>query len=181
VSQNSPLAYFHNRTAGGHSLTLRLEGTASNRDAIGARVTVTAGSRRMTAWRLGGGSYQSACDPRIHIGLGDVDRAEQTEVTWPSGRVDRFGPLAADNGYRLREGASAPEPQRGFTPKDTAGAATAVRNRPGPKADRAAAPRPARAELESRPTLVPQRSIQERAESNSLSLIPSFIVSYGVS
>ena len=115
VSQNSPLAYFHNRTAAGHSLTLRLEGTASNRDAIGARVTVTAGGRRLTAWRIGGGSYQSASDPRIHIGLGDAERADQIEVTWPSGRVDRFGPLAADAGYRLREGAAAAEPLKGFT------------------------------------------------------------------
>ena len=106
VSQNSPLAYFHNRTAAGHSLTLRLEGTASNRDAIGARVTVTAGGRRLTAWRIGGGSYQSASDPRIHVGLGDAERADQIEVTWPSGRVDQFGPLAADAGYRLREGAA---------------------------------------------------------------------------
>ena len=38
LSQNEPLAYFHNRTEGGHCLTLRLEGTASNRDAVGARV-----------------------------------------------------------------------------------------------------------------------------------------------
>ena len=42
VAQDVPLAYFHNRTAGGHSLTLRLEGTTSNRDAVGARVTVLA-------------------------------------------------------------------------------------------------------------------------------------------
>jgi enediyne biosynthesis protein E4 len=115
VSQNSPLAYFHNQSAGGHSLTLRLEGTASNRDAVGARVSVTAGGRHLTAWRIGGGSFQSASDPRIHIGLGDAARADQIEVTWPSGRVDQFGPLAADAGYRLREGAGAAEPLRGFT------------------------------------------------------------------
>ena len=57
-------------------------------------MTVTAGGRRLTAWRIGGGSYQSASDPRIHFGLGDAERAEQIEVTWPSGRVDQFGPLA---------------------------------------------------------------------------------------
>ena len=43
LSHNQPLTYFHNKTAGGHWLTLKLEGTTSNRDAIGSTVTVTAG------------------------------------------------------------------------------------------------------------------------------------------
>ena len=47
VSQNEPLAYFHNRSESGHFLTLRLEGRTSNRDAVGARVTVRCGGR---AW-----------------------------------------------------------------------------------------------------------------------------------
>jgi len=114
VAQDGPLAYFHNRTAGGHSLTLRLEGRASNRDAVGARVTVVAGGRRQVAWRFGGGSYQSASDPRLHIGLGDADRIETLEVAWPSGRVDRFGPLAADTGYLVLEGQASAVPLPGF-------------------------------------------------------------------
>ena len=78
VAQNSPLVYFHNRTeSAGHFLTVRLEGTRSNRDAIGARVTVTAGGRRQTAWRLGGGSYDSAEDPRLHFGVGASQRIEE--------------------------------------------------------------------------------------------------------
>ncbi len=104
VAQDVPLAYFHNRTAGGHSLTLRLEGTTSNRDAVGARVTVLAGKRRQVRWRFGGGSYQSACDPRLHFGLGDAAVVDTLEVAWPSGRLDHFGPLAADAGYQIREG-----------------------------------------------------------------------------
>ncbi len=101
---DAPLMYAHNRTEGGHHLTLRLEGTASNRDAVGARVTLTAGGRPRVAWRIGGGSYQAASDPRLHFGLGDADRVESVEVHWPSGRVDRLGPLAADAGYLVREG-----------------------------------------------------------------------------
>ena len=103
---DAPLMYAHNRTDGGHYLTLRLEGTASNRDAVGARVAVTAAGRTRVAWRQGGGSYQAAGDPRLHFGLGDADRAQSVEVRWPSGRVDRLGPLAADNGYLVREGDS---------------------------------------------------------------------------
>jgi hypothetical protein len=104
LGQEAPLAYFHNRTRGGHSLTLRLEGTRSNRDAIGATVTILACSRRQIAPRVGGGSYQSASDPRLHFGLGSCLRTDWVEVRWPSGRVDRFPSLAADRGYLLREG-----------------------------------------------------------------------------
>ncbi len=118
VSQNSPLAYFHNRTEHpGHSLTLRLEGTASNRDAIGARVTVKSGGRRQTAWRVGGGSYASAEDPRLHFGLGPARMIEQLEVRWPSGRVDQFRDLPAETGYLIREAELVPRPLAGFTPR----------------------------------------------------------------
>ena len=114
LSHNEPLAYFHNRTEGGRSLTLRLEGRGSNRDAVGARVTVVTAGRRLVAWRTGGGSYQSACDPRLHFGLGDADRIQTVEILWPSGHVDRFHDLRVDAGYLVREGASQPESQTGF-------------------------------------------------------------------
>lgn len=113
VSQDGPLAFFHNRTRGGHRVTIALEGTASNRDGVGARVTVVAGGRRQVAQRLGGGSYLSACDGRLHFGLGVADRVNSLEVRWPSGRVDRFSGLAADAAYLLREGH--PSPRR-FAP-----------------------------------------------------------------
>jgi tetratricopeptide (TPR) repeat protein len=113
VAQNSPLAFFHNQTRhGGHFLTLRLEGTASNRDAVGARVTVTAGGRRRTTWRIGGGSYASASDPRIHFGLGAAQVVDDLEIRWPSGRVQHFNKLAADRAYRVREGDPRPAEAR---------------------------------------------------------------------
>jgi enediyne biosynthesis protein E4 len=113
AAQDVPLAYFHNRTTAGHSLTIRLEGTTSNRDAVGARVTVQAGKRRLVRWRFGGGSYQSASDPRLHFGLGDASVVDMLEVAWPSGRSDHFGPLSADAGYLIREG-SGPTRLAGF-------------------------------------------------------------------
>jgi tetratricopeptide (TPR) repeat protein len=116
LAQNEPLAYFHNRSEGvGRFVIFRLEGTKSNRDGVGARVTVTAGGRRQVAWRLGGGSYQSANDPRLHFGLGDAARVESVEVRWPSGRVDRHADLPASTGYLLREGEGEPRPLKGFT------------------------------------------------------------------
>jgi hypothetical protein len=107
VAQRSPVAYFRNRTRGGRSLALQLEGTRSNRDAVGATVTVRVGGRALRAWRTGGGSFQSASDPRLHFGLGDAARADAVEVRWPSGRLDRFAGLDAGRAYRLREGDAA--------------------------------------------------------------------------
>ena len=104
------LVFFHNRTAttAGRAVSFLLEGTRSNRDGIGAVITVMAGGGRRRAWRYGGGSYESASDPRLHFGLGQ-DHVEEVEVRWPSGLVDRFNNIASDRCYRLREGDRAPK------------------------------------------------------------------------
>ena len=115
VAQNAPLALLHNQSASqNHSLTLALEGTASNRDAVGARVAVTVLGKTQVAARLGGGSYLSASDHRLHFGLGPAQKVDRVEVTWPTGRRDCYQGLAADAGYRLREGDPVPKPLPGF-------------------------------------------------------------------
>lgn len=104
VSQNSPLAYFHNETPdSGRFLTLELEGSGKNRDAVGAWATVAAGAQKRTLQRVGGGSYASASDPRLHFGLGDCRGPATVEIHWPSGRVDHHDRLDLDSGYRIRE------------------------------------------------------------------------------
>jgi tetratricopeptide (TPR) repeat protein len=110
MPQNTPLVYHHNHTSSvrGHAVSFLLEGTKSNRDGVGAVVTVTAGGRRRRAWRYGGGSYQSASDPRLHFGLGQEKKADAVEVRWPSGRVDRLTNLPAGSCYRLKEGHASP-------------------------------------------------------------------------
>ncbi len=114
VSQNEPVALFHNQTVPGRFLTLRLEGTTSNRDAVGAVVTVHSNGRARVVPRLGGGSYQSAGDPRLHFGLGTASQADRVDVRWPSGRVDRCGPLDADAAYLIREGDPTLRPLTGW-------------------------------------------------------------------
>ena len=115
VSQDMPLAFFHNQTASaGHAVSFVLEGTRSNRDGVGAVVSLRAGGRGRRAYRYGGGSYQSASDARLHFGLGQ-DRIEEVEVRWPSGQIDRFGHLEADHRYRLKEGNATPMPLRSLT------------------------------------------------------------------
>jgi lipopolysaccharide biosynthesis regulator YciM len=111
LAQNGPLALLMNRSGTpDHFLTLMLEGTTSNRDAVGARVTLTCGGRTQIATRLGGGSYLSASDPRIHFGLGKARQVDRVEIRWPSGRIDGYDNLAADAAYRLREGEPDPRP-----------------------------------------------------------------------
>jgi hypothetical protein len=114
VVQNEPLVFLHNQSRPGHFVTLALEGTASNRDGVGASVVLVAGSARRIAQRIGGGSYQSAGDPRLRFGLGDARRIESLEVRWPSGLTDRFQDLPADTGYLLREGAGKVMPLPGW-------------------------------------------------------------------
>jgi hypothetical protein len=88
----------------GQWLFLRLEGTASNRDAVGARVTVEAGGRKQVRQVSRGGSYLSAQDPRLHFGLGAAAQADRIRVEWPAGTTEELGPAPAGRRYRLREG-----------------------------------------------------------------------------
>ncbi len=70
---------------GGHWLTLKLIGTKSNRDAIGARVTARTGGKVQYHYLRGGGSYLSVNDRRIHLGLGEATVVDTIEIAWPSG------------------------------------------------------------------------------------------------
>ena len=93
-----------NDSTGGHWITLRLEGKTSNRSAIGARVTIQAGSRRQVAEVRSGGSYISHSDTRVHFGLGTATLADRITVRWPNGNVELLDSLTADRFYVAREG-----------------------------------------------------------------------------
>ena len=117
VAQNEPLVDLRNNTEGprSHFVTFRLEGTQSNRDGVGAVVAIMAGGRRRVAPRFGGGSFESAGDPRLHFGLGPCARVESVELHWPSGRMDLHQDLEVNRGYLLREGDAAVKPLPGFS------------------------------------------------------------------
>jgi len=87
-----------------HWLQLFLVGTRSNRDAVGARVKVTAGDIVLYEERKGGMSYQSAQDPRLHFGLGPHSAIDQIEIKWPSGELSKFTNLGADQILAIEEG-----------------------------------------------------------------------------
>lgn len=69
----------------GSWLTIRLVGRRSNRDVVGARVTLVAGDRTQVAQRTSASSYLSQNDHRLHFGLGDRKAADRIEIVWPSG------------------------------------------------------------------------------------------------
>ncbi len=99
-------------------VTLRLRGTRSNRDALGARVRLTAAGRTQTAEVRSGGSYLSQHDKRLHFGLGEARQVDRLEVRWPSGQVEVFEKLPANQFFLLTEGQGiAPEPLPGPTKK----------------------------------------------------------------
>ncbi|HKY32933.1 MAG TPA: CRTAC1 family protein [Candidatus Polarisedimenticolia bacterium] len=90
--------------AGHRALRLRLEGRGrSNRDAVGARVTVQAGGRRQVREVKAGTSYLSCSDKRLVVGLGK-EASASVKVRWPSGAVQEFRDLPADTPIRLIEG-----------------------------------------------------------------------------
>ena len=97
---------------GRHFLSLRLVGTRSNRDAIGARVYVTVNQMRQMREVKTSYSFLSSGDPRLHFGLGAATRADKIEVRWPLGRRDTFANVAADGFYELTEGETSLGTQR---------------------------------------------------------------------
>jgi hypothetical protein len=100
-----------------HWLGVALRGTRSNRDAIGARVTLHLGHARMVQEVRSGSSYLSSSDLRLHFGLGASTHVDVIEVRWPNGETEEFPGTNLDRFLTLTEGtgqAAAPSvtPQR---------------------------------------------------------------------
>jgi hypothetical protein len=90
--------------AAGHWVTFKLTGTASNRDAIGARVRITTGRETQMDEVRGGGSYYAQNDFRVHFGLGAATTIDRVEVRWPNGLDESWDRVAADQFVALKEG-----------------------------------------------------------------------------
>ena len=90
MNMNEPPSLLRNDSKGGYNwVQVALEGKASNRSAIGATVIVTAGGTRQARVVLSQASYYSHDDLRLHFGLGTAARADEIEIRWPSGQVQR--------------------------------------------------------------------------------------------
>jgi hypothetical protein len=87
-----------------HWIGFRTLGTKSNRDGIGAKVTVKMGPRVLVDEVRSGSSYDSNNDMRIHFGLGAVTRIEWVQIRWPSGLTEQFDGVSVDTIHTLKEG-----------------------------------------------------------------------------
>jgi enediyne biosynthesis protein E4 len=98
-----------------HSLRIKLVGTKSNRDGIGAVVRVTSGSDIQSQMLRSGSSYLSSSELVLTFGLAGHTQADAIEVRWPSGQVDHASNIAAGQIVTIKEGngtASRPLPKR---------------------------------------------------------------------
>jgi hypothetical protein len=93
-----------NGTSGGNAIELRLLGVASNRDALGARVSVRAGGRTQVREVKSGSSYLGQNDLRVHVGLGTATSVERVEIRWPAGGVERIDKPPANSILTVQEG-----------------------------------------------------------------------------
>ncbi len=103
ANQNSLL--YHNVSASaGHWIELKLIGTRSNRDAIGARATLKAGGGQMIREVNGGNGYAGQSTTRLHFGLGKATAIDSLEIRWPSGKVEKVT-VPIDRITTIKEGA----------------------------------------------------------------------------
>ena len=94
-----------------HWIAVRTVGTKSNRDGIGSRILVKAGSRILVDEVRSGSSYISNSDMRPHFGLGAVTKIDWIEIHWPSGITERFTALPVDEIHTLKEGSGTAVPE----------------------------------------------------------------------
>lgn len=104
IQGRAALLFRNNVGQDNNFLRVTLEGTKSGRDSFGAVVRVKTSAGTLTKIKAGGAGYLSQHDPRLLFGLGKDARAEWIEVTWPSGRIQRFENIPANCSLRLVEG-----------------------------------------------------------------------------
>jgi predicted NUDIX family NTP pyrophosphohydrolase len=102
----APVLLKNNAGSGNHWIGIRLQGTACNRDGIGATITWSANGVRRSRYKSNGGSYLSSHDMREVLGLGTAVKVDWVEITWPqpSGRVERFSDVPVDRYVTIVEG-----------------------------------------------------------------------------
>jgi enediyne biosynthesis protein E4 len=104
MNMNEPPSLLRNDApSGNHWIKVRLEGTKSNRSAIGSRVLVHYGDKVQAQCVTSQTSYLSSNDPRLHFGLGKASTVD-VQVFWPTGKSETFPKLAADQLVTILEG-----------------------------------------------------------------------------
>jgi hypothetical protein len=104
ANQRGPLLIYTNTVSPGrHWIGFDLEGTASNRSGIGARVDVQWNGRRQVQEVSGGSGFSAQNQRPLHYGLGSATRVDRVVIRWPSGRTDTLDRPGIDRVHRVRE------------------------------------------------------------------------------
>jgi enediyne biosynthesis protein E4 len=104
ANQNGPLLLYKNTVAPGNQwIEFDLEGTASNRSAIGAQVTLFWNGQKQVQEVSGGTGFAAENDRRLHFGLGKNPHIERAVIRWPSGKVQTIDQPAADQINKIKE------------------------------------------------------------------------------
>ena len=101
---DGPVALLTNNTVGGQSVQIELKGTRSERDATGARITVTCGQQTWTQWQAGGDGFLCSNEAVLDFGLADAKSIDRVDVQWPSGNLQSFTNLQINQRYLMIEG-----------------------------------------------------------------------------
>jgi len=99
----APAGLLVNRPNSNHWIGFKLVGTRSNRDAIGARIRISAGGRAQTRVVSAGGAYLSSNSLRQHFGVGEKEHVDTVQIDWPSGITSQFRDLQTNRLYRIEE------------------------------------------------------------------------------
>jgi enediyne biosynthesis protein E4 len=103
-AEGHPLLLHNEVPSSHHWLSLQLTGTRSNRAGIGAHLTVEVGGRKWRQVVATDGSFQSASDGRVHLGLGPARQVDRVQIRWPSGEQTVLKGMPADQFVRVEEG-----------------------------------------------------------------------------
>lgn len=104
ANQNGPLLLYKNTVAQGNEwIEFELEGTASNRSAIGAQVTLFWNGQQQVQEVSGGSGFAAENDRRLHFGLGKNPNIEKAVIRWPSGRVQTINKPAPGQLHKMKE------------------------------------------------------------------------------
>src|SRR5260221_87394 len=105
-TNGGPVSLFKNEAMGtaNHSLRVKLIGTKSNRDGIGAVVRVTTAEGTQTQMLRSGSSYLSASELVLTFGVGQQNKVDSVEIRWPSWQVDKVSNVNAGQTVTVTEG-----------------------------------------------------------------------------
>jgi hypothetical protein len=104
TENNGPAHLWYNNSTDRHFLRIRLQGTESNRDGLGARLRATVDGLTMERRVRAGSSYLSQSEKTVTFGLGRQRNVSRLEVTWPSGQVESFEQVTPNQEVLLVEG-----------------------------------------------------------------------------